>query len=239
MNFLLVAGVALVGSFVQAASGFGYAIICMALWPLILPFQTASIVELSTAFVMVIYISVRLWRHINFKILLWPFLASTLTSAVGVFTLMAGTESVLRRVLGGVLCLLAVYFVFFSHKLRIQPTRKNGIIAGAISGFCGGLFSIGGPPMVAYFLSVTDDKMEYNATLQFYFVLNTSFTFLLHLVLGNITGDVIRFGAVALIGLLVGTLFGFLVFKKLSMKALRRFVYTFMSCAGLYLLLGG
>ena len=45
--FLLVALIALAGSFVQSTTGFGYAVTCMALWPLLLPFKTATVVELG------------------------------------------------------------------------------------------------------------------------------------------------------------------------------------------------
>ena len=48
----------------QSSSGFGYAIICMAIWPMFMPFYTASILEAIAAFFMVIYIAVKLWKFI-------------------------------------------------------------------------------------------------------------------------------------------------------------------------------
>ena len=75
----------------------------------------------------------------------------------------------LSKIMGTVLLVLAVYFIFFSSKVHLKG--RFGLpdwAAGAVSGFCGGLFNIGGPPMVAYFLSVTDDKEKYNATLQMF-----------------------------------------------------------------------
>ena len=65
--FLLVALIALAGSFVQSTTGFGYAVTCMALWPLLLPFKTATVVELITATFMTVTIAVRYWKFINWR----------------------------------------------------------------------------------------------------------------------------------------------------------------------------
>ena len=42
--------------------------------------------------------------------------------------------------------------------------------------------------MVAYFLSVTDDKEKYNATLQMFFTINTVSVFLIHVFQGHVSG---------------------------------------------------
>lgn len=236
MDLLFIAFIALIGSFIQSASGFGYAILCMALGSLILPFRVVTIVEVITAFAMVLYISIKLYKHINFKLMLFPLISSLAASTLGVFTLMASTETLMRRVLGVALIVLSIYFIFFSAKIRIKPTPINGLIAGAISGFFGGLFNIGGPPIVAYFLSVTDDKMEYNATLQCYFAFTTVYIFFMHLFLGNVTGEVIKYSLVGLIGVGLGVGGGLNFFKKLSLNTIKKMVYSFMVIAGLYML---
>ncbi len=239
MNYLLIALVALMGSFTQAVTGFGYAIICMALWPLILPLRVASVLEVMTAFVMVIYISLKLCQHINFRLMIWPLLSYSVASAVGVFTLLSGTETVIRRILGVILVLLSIYFKCFSNKVRIKPTRRNGLLAGLVSGFLSGLFNIGGPPMVVYFLSVTEDKMEYNATLQCYFTFTTIYVFLLHLFMGNVNIEVLQYSVAGLAGLAVGTGTGLCLLRRLSMEATKKFVYGFMILAGIYLVIAG
>lgn len=239
MTYALAAIVAAAGSFIQSAGGFGYAIVCMALWPLFLPFRVAAVMEVMTAFVMVVYIACRMWRHINWRLLLWPLLSSVCASTVGVMTLMASTESAMRRILGVALTLLSCYFIFAGGRVKLRPTRLNGILAGLVSGFFGGLFNIGGPPMVAYFISVTDDKNEYNATLQCYFVFTTIYIFIMHLILGNVTGEVLRFSAAALLGVFAGTACGMAVFRRLPLGQIKKFVYAFMAAAGAYLFITG
>ncbi|MBU5479778.1 sulfite exporter TauE/SafE family protein [Blautia sp. MSJ-19] len=235
--YILTALVAFAGSFVQSSSGFGYAIICMAIWPAFMPFYTASILEAIAAFFMVIYIAVKLWKSIDWKLLLPPIIMATITSLLGVNTLMSLDEAVLSKIMGTVLLVLAVYFIFFSSRVHLKASVISGIIAGAVSGFCGGLFNIGGPPMVAYFLSVTDDKEKYNATLQMFFTINTMSIFLIHVFQGHVTTSMIPLVGAALAGTAAGTVSGLFLFQKLTMDRIKKFVYIFMICAGGYLLL--
>ena len=233
---VLVAIIAFFGSMVQSCSGFGYAILCMTFWTRLMPFVSASIIEAVTAFFMVVYLAVRLWRHIDFKLLLPPLAVSTLFSFFGINTLMSLSDAVLQRILGVALLALAGYFVFFSSRVHLRPTATNGMIAGMISGFSGGLFNIGGPPIVAYYLSITDDKNKYNATLQAYFTLSTASIFAIHLARGNVTAQMLPAGAAALVGTALGTAVGFAIFQRLPMKSIKTFVYGFMVIAGCYLL---
>ena len=233
---LLVALVAFIGSMIQSCSGFGYAILCMTFWTRLMPFVSASIIEAVTAFFMVVYLAVRLWRHIDFKLLLPPLLLSTLFSFLGVHTLMSLSDAVLQKILGVALLALACYFIFFSSRVHLRPTAVNGMIAGMISGFSGGLFNIGGPPIVAYFLSITDDKNKYNATLQAYFTLTTASIFFIHLARGNVTAQMLPTTAAALVGTALGTAVGFAIFKRLPMKSIKTFIHGFMVIAGCYLL---
>ena len=235
--FLLVALIALAGSFVQSTTGFGYAVTCMALWPLLLPFKTATVVELITATFMTVTIAVRYWKFINWRQLVWPCVVAVCTNWVGVQILQSSTETFLRRVLGAALMVLAVYFLFFSERLRIRPTRSNGMIAGAVAGLSGGMFSIGGPPIVAYYLNALEDKREYTATTQMFFIITTMALLVMHIRLGNVTREVLRFSAAAVAGLAVGTGLGLAVFRRLPLTTIKRLVYGFMLGMGLYILI--
>ena len=234
MQMIVTALVAFLGSFTQASSGFGNAIVCMALWPLVMPFHTASALEANVAFFMVISISIRLRKYINFKLLIPPAIGSIMFSFLGVKTLLAFDHRTMQIILGGALLILSGYFAFFSEKVKLKPNWITGICAGALSGFMGGLLSIGGPPMVAYFLAVTDDKNEYNATLQGFFVINTLCISFMHLSMGNTDLSMLPLLIAGIIGTFIGTILGLSVFKKLTMKGIRKIIYLFMLVAGLY-----
>ena len=66
----------------------------------------------------------------------------------------------LKKVFGVFLMLLSVYFLVFSSKLKIKATLMSATVCGTLAGILGGLFGIGGPPMVIFFLAALDDKEE-------------------------------------------------------------------------------
>ena len=82
----------------------------------------------------------KLWKFIDWKLLLPPVIMATVTSLLGVNTLMALDEAVLSKIMGTVLLVLAVYFIFFSSKVHLKAGLVSGLAAGAVSGFCGGRY---------------------------------------------------------------------------------------------------
>lgn len=239
MSYLGVAFIALLGSMLQSATGFGFAIVTMALWPFIIPFKVAAAVEVFSAFVMVIYISVKLRKHINFKMMIFPTIAALITGMLGVLLLVSSGDAILCRALGAILFLLSIFLFLFSERFKIKPTALKGLLVGAISGILNGLFNIGGPPMVVYFLSSTDDKLEYNGTIQFYFTLSSISVLIMHLAMGNFNVSIAKFSLASIAGLIVGTFMGMYLFKKFSINTIKKAVYPSMAVFGLLLLISG
>lgn len=236
---ILAALVSLVGSFIQSTTGFGYAVTVMAIWPLFLPFKTAVVAETATALFMSAAIALRYRKYIVWRQLLWPVAASFVMNGVGVLLLDHIPEHGLRRILGVILVLLAVWFIFFSERVHIRPTTANGLAAGAVSGLSGGLCSIGGPPIVAYYINAFEDKREYTATTQMFFIFSVVWLLILHTVRGNLDMAVLEVSAVSLIGLAAGTAAGMALFKKLPMAAIKKLVYGFMLVMGVYTVMIG
>lgn len=239
MILMLVALVAVGGSFIQSVSGFGFAIVCMSLWPLLLPFQTAAAMEAISAFVMVTYLSIRLRHHIQWKILWPPAIIAISFSILGVHTLSALSEHALHRILGIALLLLDIYFIFFSGKFSIKPGLLSSAIAGAVSGFLSGLFNIGGPPMAAYFLAVCDQKETYEATLETYFLLTSASVFLSHLFIDDVTQGFILPMLAAIAGTVLGTICGYRLFQHITLRHIKKLIYAFMLIAGMTLIIFG
>ena len=80
LTLALVGLISVAGSFVQASTGFGYAVTVMALWPLFLPYKTALVVELLAALALCVVIAVRYRRSINWRQLIAPCAASFFTN---------------------------------------------------------------------------------------------------------------------------------------------------------------
>ena len=231
LTLALTALISLAGSFVQAATGFGYAVTVMALWPLFLPYKTALVVELLAAMALSLAIALRYRRFINWRQLIAPCAASFFTNWLGLQIMAGSPETVLRRLLGAALMALAAYFIFFSEKFRVRPTLAAGLIAGGVAGLTAGMFSIGGPPIVVYYLAAFEDKKEYTATTQMYFILTSLWLVAQHLWMGNVDALAVQCTGAALAGLAV--------FRALPLEKIKRLVYAFMLAMGAYILIAG
>jgi uncharacterized membrane protein YfcA len=196
--------------------------------------MTASIMEALIAMLLTTVIMIRKREYIDWKLVLPCAAAAMLASFPGVSTLTNLDEKTLQCILGSVLIGLGVYFLVFSKGIRLKPTVTSGIIAGTVSGFAAGLFNIGGPPMVAYFLSVSDDKEKYHATLQTYFTLLGIAVIGNHLLQGHITTTIMGYSGVGMIGALCGGWFGLKLFARLSFRRIKIFMYVFMIVSGIY-----
>ena len=227
LTLALVGLISVAGSFVQASTGFGYAVTVMALWPLFLPYKTALVVELLAALALCVVIAVRYRRSINWRQLIAPCAASFFTNWLGLQIMSGSPDTVLRRLLGAALMALAVYFIFFSEKFRVRPTLAAG------------MFSIGGPPIVVYYLAAFQDKKEYTATTQMYFILTSLWLVAQHLWMGNVDALALQCTGAALAGLAVGTAAGLAVFRALPLEKIKKLVYAFMLVMGCYILITG
>lgn len=226
------------GSVVQSACGLGYAIIVMALWPMVMPFRTASVLEHIAALVLTIYMMFRFWKDIRWKLVIPSILAGLISMRIGVLFLLDLDTSVLNKILGVTLLVLVLYFTTISKHIHIKPTFLTGFLAGGIAGFSGGLFNIGGPPMAAYFLTVSeDDKNGYVASLQTFFTITGSWAVINHIFEHNLSLGNIPEIIAAILGTIIGMQMGYMLLKRMTMTMVRLFLYTFMTIAGFYLVL--
>ena len=237
MTSIFIAFVSLLGAGIQSTTGFGYAVLCMSLWTLVLPVKAASALQCISVFVMTLSITLKYRKHINIKLLVVPLCASLIGSTVGLAILMNNEETSLKRILGAALILLSIYFVKYQDKISIKPSLKNSLLFGFISGLSTGLFSMGGPPIVVYYLAVTKDKLEYTATLQGYFIANGCYVILKHALYGNFTAQVLNYSLYSISGVIIGMIGGLMVFNKLSQDKLRKTVYGFMAVMGMWLMI--
>jgi len=237
LNFLYVILVGFGAAFVQRVSGFGLGIFAMMFLPHFLPSNTAaSTISCLFSCCTTTFNSLKYRKSIAFKTAL-PMLAAAMIPIVIAVIFSANVSAdVFKILLGSVLVILSIYFLFFNKRIKIKPTPINGIIAGTISGVLNGLFSTGGPPAVLYLTSATPDNITYFATIQFYFCLTNLFATTVRSVRGLITVDLLIYAAVGFIGCLAGDFLGRKVFDKLDAQKLKYVIYIGMIISGILML---
>jgi uncharacterized membrane protein YfcA len=237
-NLCLLMLVCFVGGIIQSSCGFGFGLFSVNFFPFLLPVfhQTPALLSLTTI-ILSASILLSAWPHIQYRLSLTTVAGFIIPSAAMIWFSVQSADSLLRQLLGGTLILLSVYLFIFSDKIRIRPTLLNGIIFGAMAGTLGGLFGIGGPPIIIFMLSaVGDNKEQYRASINLYFLLSNIWASSMRAVNGIITLELLGWAGMCAVGIFAGTAIGNRIFKMLNALAIRRIVYTLMMMSGAVML---
>ena len=237
MEYLYLILVGFGAAFVQRVSGFGLGIFAMMFLPHFLPSNTAaSTISCLFSCCTTTFNSLKYRKNIAFKTALPMLAAAMIPIMIAVYFSANVSADVFKILLGSVLVILSIYFLFFNKRIKIKPTPLNGVIAGTISGVLNGLFSTGGPPAVLYLTSATPDNITYFATIQFYFCLTNLFATANRAISGLITADLLIYAAVGILGCLAGDLIGRKIFDKLDSVKLKYVIYIGMIISGALML---
>lgn len=232
-NFFLCFLVSSTGSLIQRITGFGYGIFVMMFFPHFMASYgeanaLAGMISASTS--IVVALSMR--KHIQWKNLPAPLICSAATSFLAVRFMSGQTDKTLKLLLGIALIVLSIYFFFFAGKIHFKPSLWKGALAGALSGVMNGLFAMGGPPMVIYYMVSSKDMKEYLATIQMYFALSNIYTTAIKASAGYVTREVLIFYVIAVLSAFVGVFLGKKVFNHCKPQVLKKAVYGFMAISG-------
>ena len=225
------------GSLVQAACGFGFAVVVMGVLSSLLPSygEAAGLANLLML-VVCVYIALRLRKRIRWRVILWPLITCLPVSFCMVRLIAVDPSGLVRKLLGAALILLAAYFIFLKGRMSIRQTPAAGLALGVASGVLGGLFCMGGVPMALYLFSM-EEKEEYLATIQAFFAVMAVYSAVLHGVSGFLSGTVLRLFLYCLPVVALGTFLGKRFFARADHKTLERVIYGFMLLSGVFLLL--
>ncbi|HRX54616.1 MAG: sulfite exporter TauE/SafE family protein [Verrucomicrobiales bacterium] len=172
-------------TYVQAATGFGFAIVAVATLPLLMSPHRA--VEVMTVFNLLVT-ALTLWTHrraLQWRRILPLTLATFLSMPIGFFVVRHLDRVLLLRSLGVVLILIsAMDFWLRRHRLLALPGWTAWPL-GTLGGTLGGAFGTGGPPIVAFVYSQGWDKSASVGALQVVFIVMS----LTRNVLMGATGD--------------------------------------------------
>ena len=221
------------GSLIQRITGFGYGIFVMMFFPHFMgSYGEANALSGMISATTSIVVALSMRKSINWKNLPAPLITSAVTSYIAVQFMAGQTDEMLKMLLGIALILLSIYFFFFSGKIQFKPALWKGALAGALSGVMNGLFAMGGPPMVIYFMMSSKDMKEYLATIQMYFALSNIYTTAIKASAGYVTREVLIFYIIAGLAALLGVWLGKRVYNRCKPGILKKAVYGFMAISG-------
>lgn len=230
--------ICLLGGLTQGTCGFGCGIFAMLGFSAYLPVPQAaavtSIINLGLTLPMVL----RYRKHLTLRRILLPYLVYTV-SAVLIIRISAGLDgALLKRVFGGFLLALSVYHFTLRGRQPARWTPWLAALAFIVSGLGSGLFGVGGPLLVLYFLANTDSKEEFLADTQMIFVLGAIPSLYTRVTSGLLTPAHVPFLIPGLIGVLCGFWIAGKVVDRIDKARLTRIIYAAIGLSGLLYLLG-
>jgi len=218
----------------QSLIGFGCAIVMMALLPYILsPLPQVAGMTSVICMCCSLALVLRYRRPVKFRVILPVFLVYILVMPVSSQLSLKMAESTLRLCLGVALLLVSIYYVFFASKaLRLSSSLGAAIGAGLVSGVLSGMFTIGGPPVVLYTMSVAEDKEDYLGMIQFYFTISNMYSSIVRIRTGVITMEIMDWILMAGIGVTLGIFVGGKLQNKFDWELIRKGVYILIGFIG-------
>lgn len=222
--FLLFGFIIFISQLVYAAIGFGSGMIAISMLALIF-----GKLELIVPFFIIVclptelYISLKDRHLINIKKTLWFTLIIAPPLFLGSYLLKESPGTLTLIMLGSIVVLLAIYYLFFEETL-IPELKHRGWIPffGGLSGILGGMFGISGPPLIFYFKSIRLYKQEFRAALMSIFLPMTLFRITFYTTLGYFNKELITTSLsmipCALLGLFAGAYLHHIIPEKLFKK---------------------
>jgi len=233
---LLASAVIFAGCFTQSVSGFGVALVTMALLPPLIGLQAATPLVALVALVLETIMLVRYRESLQLKSILGLLGTSLIAIPVGVIYLHLLDEDIALFVLGFVVTLYAFYGLI---GFRL-PELKHPLWAwlfGAVSGLLGGAFNISGPPVIVYGNCRKWLPNEFKSNLAGYFLVGSLVIVSTHWVNGNFTPSVITLFLRTLPALLLGFISSQYFDRWLNPNVFRRIVLILLVVLGIRLMM--
>ena len=223
---------AAVAGVTQTVTGFGAGIVIMMVLPLFFPVVSAAAINSSICTALALGLAWHYRRQVRWKLILWSAICFGTASTLAVTYLSALKSDLLLKLLGVCLMALSIYFLFFSQKLRVKATTGTAMVCAGISGTLGGLFGIGGPPMVIYYLAALEGKEEYLGTLQMFFAITGGYICLLRALQGTYTADMVPLTLLGILATLLGMQVGRRIVDRMDEQVMRKVIYVFLAITG-------
>lgn len=223
---------ALLGGLVQGVTGFGAGVIMMLALPVLLAVPQAAAVSGAVCVALTASMTWRYRARVRPAAIVAPAALYVAASAVAITLTRGVDQGAMKVALGLFLMALAAYSLLAPGG---EGRRVGGVAALAcvlVSGVCDGAFGIGGPLMVVYYLSRTDDVEEYLGTIQGFFCVTLVCATVFRFATGVVGVAQLPLVALGVLGVLVGAALGARVVERLDAEVLKKATYVVIGLAG-------
>jgi len=224
------------GCFTQSLTGFGVALVTMALLPSLLGLQVSTPLVALLAIVLELLMLIRYHAALRIKSILAVVITSLIAIPFGVFFLRRVPEGIALFILGIVIVLYAIYALTGLRLPKLEHPAWAWT-AGLFGGLLGGAYNTSGPPVVVYGNCRGWSPQEFKSNLSGYFIVNSLMVVFTHWLGGNFTPEVMNLFWMTLPVLVLGFLLGQSLDRWLNPEIFRRIVLVMLVVLGLRLMI--
>jgi uncharacterized membrane protein YfcA len=224
-------------AFTQSLTGFGSALIAMALLPGLVGIHTAAPLVALVAATLELALLLRYRSALNLRAVWRLALAAVVAIPLGVLVLRQVDERIVLSLLGTVLAGYALY-ALLDLKLPALERPGWGYGFGFIAGLLGGAYNTSGPPVVIYGNCRRWLPAEFKSNLQGFFLLTDLLVIGAHALSSSLTRAVLLDYLWALPAIGLGLLAGIGLDRRLNPEAFRKLVLGLLVVMGVRLILG-
>ena len=236
-EWIAVCLVLVVAEIVYVSFGFGAGLIAVGLSAAIHPeIRDIAVILLLVNIPIEIHVVRRSWSKLRWSEVSMICLGVLLGVPFGTWILKTGNPSIVLTILGGVLIIVGFLFLSLPHDRRIRWKPWSAPPTGLIAGILGGLFGVGGPPVIIYYQLAGVSKTVFRGSLMAIFFFIALVRVPSYALNGLITVPRLWSALSVIPAVLVGTYIGSRIHFTLSEKKFRRIVSTVLIVIGLVLL---
>jgi uncharacterized membrane protein YfcA len=234
-SFLLIGGIIFLSAFTQGLSGFGVALVSMALLPGLIGIRASIALVALVAFVVDFGVLIRYWRSLQFQKVLPLILASFIGVPIGIIVLRRLDEGITLTILG---VILAGYALYALSGLRLPELKGRAWAYGAgfIGGLLGGAYNTPGPPIIIYASCKKWPPKVFKGNLQTIFLQNSLIVLIGHWLSGNFTTEILSLFGRGLPWILAGMLAGLSMDRWINPEIFRKVILVLLVVMGIRLI---
>jgi uncharacterized membrane protein YfcA len=238
LNFTLLLELLIVflGCFTQSLTGFGVALVTMALLPSLIGLQVATPLVALIGIVLEAMMLIRYRASLQFKSILGLMVSATVAIPLGVIYFRRLDEGIALFILGLIITMYALYSLI-GFRLPLLAHSIWAWVFGFFGGLLGGAYNTSGPPAVVYGNCRKWSPQEFKSNLSGYFLVGSMLVVGTHWAGGNFTPEVWTKFWSTLPALLLGFLFGQGMDRWLNPETFRKIVLAFLVILGLRLMI--
>lgn len=233
MMYAVIGLIALCAGILQGVTGFGAGIVMMMVLPYLFPLNQAAGVSCAIAIVLSLSMFWRYRRYIQIQKVIWPAVLYVAVSSISIIFSAMVNQAMMKKVFGVFLILLSAYYLFFNKSREKERNLLVSVIFIGVSGACDGLFGIGGPLMVLFFLGQTHSKEEYLGSIQAVFLVNLVYGTMMRMVNHILTPWHLSYIGIGMVCILVGLAAANKIVDRLDGEKIKKITYVVIGISGI------